>query len=369
MRTFGQNIYAGHVLHLKGDKKFEKMKKTVRPILSAILLASLISLFCMNLFVKAKSAEEIKNCSLECEDTVKNQDGEVSIYLLTGIDNAGWNSDVIMLVSVSKALGKISVLQIPRDSYINIGGKNYHKINAVYSEGCRRAYNAGATDAEIYAAGSHALASFLEKAFGIKISGCAGVTTSGLAKIVDSIGGIDVNIPIDLSYDDNSQNLHIDLKAGFNHLNGDLAVKFVRCRKYANADYGRMSAQRMFMAAIFKKIKSEMSVKSLTQLFTSAYQNINTDIELSDALALARVGLKLDEKNIGMENIMGKSVKVGAVYCEVLNAQLTKEAIDRCLYFEKFAYLRDEFDPEGVFNNLKDENISKLYTDRAYFMK
>ena len=178
-----------------------------------------------------------------------------------------------------------------------------------------------------------------------------------------------MNIPTDLSYDDNSQNLHIRLKAGQNHLSGDLAVKFVRCRKYANADYGRMNAQRLFMSAIFKKVKSELSVRSMVDLLKSVYQNVSTDIEISDALSLAKVGLKIDENNINMENLMGKSVKVGSAYCEVLNAQTTKEMIHSCLYFDKLSYLHGDFDPCGVFTNRSDANINKIYADNAYFKK
>ena len=345
------------------------IKKLIRSLSATVLLIAMISSFCMSAYTKANDPHENAVCSLECENTAKDPSDDISIYLLTGIDNAGWNSDVIMLVSISKSLGKIGVLQIPRDSYINIDGKNYHKINAIYSEGCRRAYNAGQRNEQVYSAGSHALSTFLENSLGIKISGHASVTTSGLARIVDTIGGIDMNIPTDLSYDDNSQNLHIRLKAGQNHLSGDLAVKFVRSRKYANADYGRMNAQRLFMSAIFKKVKSELSVRSMVDLLKSVYQNASTDIEISDALSLAKVGLKIDENNINMENLMGKSVKVGSAYCEVLNAQTTKEMIHSCLYFDKLSYLHGDFDPCGVFTNRSDANINKIYADKAYFKK
>lgn len=346
----------------------KSIKKPIRSVSATLALIALISSFCMSISF-AKSDQREVACSVEYMDASVDKNDDVSIYLLTGIDNAGWNSDVIMLVSISKSLGKIGVLQIPRDSYINIDGKNYHKINAVYSEGCRRAYNAGQRDEQVHSAGSHALSTFLEGSLGVKISGHASVTTSGLSRIVDTIGGIDLNIPTDLSYDDNSQNLHISLKAGPNHLSGDLAVKFVRCRKYVNADYGRMNAQRLFMSAVFKKVKNELSVKSMVELLKCAYQNVNTDIEMSDALSLAKVGLKIDEDNISMENLVGKSVKVGSAYCEVLNAALTREKIRSCLYFDKFGSLQGEFDPDGVFTNKNDENISKIYADKAYFMK
>ena len=346
-----------------------KIKKLIRPISVILMLALFVPSVLMGANAKVIENKETADIFDECESTAKNEGDDISIFLVTGIDNAGWNSDVIMLVSISKSLKKIGVLQIPRDSYINIDGRNYHKINAVYSEGCRRAYNAGLDEGQVHSAGSHSLSSFLERSLGIKINGHASVTTSGLSRIVDTLGGIDVNIPIDLSYDDNSQNLHIRLKAGNNHLNGDLAVKFVRCRKYANADYGRMSAQRMFMSAMLKKIKSEFSIKTMVNLFKSVYHNVNTDIELSDAVALAKTAFGIDEGDINMENLFGKSVKVGSAYCEVLNKELTNKKINSCLYFDKLSYLRAEFDPDGVFNNASDKNISRIYADRSYFMK
>lgn len=345
-----------------------RSKKLIIPISAALVIAFVISL--IGIFWPKNDAD-IQNsvkASIECENIASKED-DLSIFLVCGIDNAGWNSDVIMLVSVSKSLKKIGVLQIPRDTFVKIDGKNYHKINAIYSEGCRRAHNAGLDEGQVHSAGCHALSDFLESSMGIKIDGFASVTTTGLCKIVDSIGGIDLNIPIDLSYDDNSQNLHIRLKAGENHLSGDLAVKFVRCRKYANADYGRMNAQRMFLSAMFHKIKHEFSISKAIDLFKSAYDNVNTDIDMSDAISLMRVGLGMKDTDIMMENLVGKSVKVGGVYCEVINRDITSEKIKESLYFGKFSHLYRDFDKDGVFCDKNDENIRKLYADREYFMK
>ena len=351
---------------IKGLKN--KGKKLIIPISAALISALVISL--IGIFWPRKDEKIQKSVPTSVNSvSTATKDNDVSIFLVCGIDNAGWNSDVIMLVSVSRSLGKIGVLQIPRDTYVNIEGKNYHKINAVYSEACRRAHNAGLEEGQVHSAGCRALSDFLESSMGVKIDGFASVTTSGLCKIVDSIGGIDLNIPIDLSYDDNSQNLHIRLKAGENHLNGDLAVKFVRCRKYANADYGRMNAQRLFLSSVFHKIKHEFSLTKAVELFKSAYKNINTDIELTQALMLARIGLGMSDSDINMENLCGRSVKVSGVYCEVINRDLTCEMIRSCLYFGKLSHLHGKFDPSGVFCDPHDKNIGRLYADREYFMK
>lgn len=366
----GQNIYAGHSYLQEVIKVLKKRtKKLIKLISASLILTLIISSAGIYWQTFAKSKEKEIACIKEYENAAKIHNDDVSIYLVCGIDNAGWNSDVIMLVSVSKSLKKIGVLQIPRDTYINISGKNYHKINAIYSEGCRRAHNAGLEDGQVHSAGCQALSDFLRASMGVKIDGFASVTTSGLCKIVDSIGGVDLNIPTDLSYDDNSQDLHIRLKAGQNHLSGDLAVKFVRCRQYVNADYGRMSAQRMFLGAMFHKIKHDFSLKKSIELFKSAYNNVNTNIELSKALSLVRTGLSLSDGDINMENLFGKSVKVGSVYCEVLNREITSEKIKSCLYFQGLSDQAKEFDKNGVFNNPSDENINRIYTDKKYFMQ
>ena len=283
------------------------------------------------------------------------------IYLLTGVDNAGFNSDVIMLVSVNEELGKIGVLQIPRDSYVNIPGKSYHKINAIYSEACRIASNKGKSAEEAHKAGNIALADFLEEVFAIKIEGYAGVTTSGLARIVDGFGGVDVNIPKELSYDDNSQNLHIHLKAGINHLNGDLAVKFVRCRSYSNADYGRMNAQKVFVAAMIKKLKGSMNITNGVSLVKCILSNVNTDMDASRLLPLAKTAIGFEAENVRMMNLVGSSVKVGSAYCEVLSVKVSQRIISECLFFGEKSAKDTVFDPSGKMNNTNDPEINRLY--------
>lgn len=347
------NPQKGMVIKMKEKRKFAPWIAVIAVILAVASLGAL------------RIADAVKRLRLSGSEGValaaavpKNG---CHIYLLTGVDNAGFNSDVIMLVSVNDELGKIGVLQIPRDSYVNIEGKSYHKINAIYSEACRIAANKGKSPEEAHRAGNHALACFLEEVFAIKIEGYAGVTTSGLARIVDSLGGVDVNIPSNLSYDDNSQNLHIRLKAGMNHLNGDLAVKFVRCRSYSNADYGRMNAQKVFVSAMIKKVKGSFSITNAVPMVKCILANVNTDMDVSKVMPLAKTAMSFEAENIRMVNLVGSSVKVGSAYCEVLSVGTTKRILSENLFFGEISAKDLTFDPCGHMNNPSDPEINRLY--------
>lgn len=196
-------------------------------------------------------------------------------FLVFGIDDTNDLTDVIMLLSIDNTNKKVSILQIPRDTYVDKKVPT-SKYNAVYNHPSKGE------------SGEEALINQIEKDFGVKISNYAAVTTSGFRSIVDSIGGVDINVPINMNYDDDGQNLHIHLKKGTQHLDGSQAEQFVRYRKgWSQGDVGRLSAQRLFLAAFTQKLKDYSTIKLAADVLPSLKEpNFKTDISVTDGLTL-----------------------------------------------------------------------------------
>ena len=119
------------------------------------------------------------------------------------------------------------------------------------------------------------------------------VKTEAFIKLVDAIGGVTFNVPIDMNYDDTSQDLHIHLKAGEQKLDGDKAEQLVRFRhnndgtsyptSYGNNDIGRMRTQREFMMAVIKQTAKVENITKLGEILNVAQENVITNIDFNVA--------------------------------------------------------------------------------------
>jgi LCP family protein required for cell wall assembly len=160
--------------------------------------------------------------------------------LSTGPDEGGGQrTDSIILVHRSSS-GQSSMVSIPRDSYVSIPGHGKNKINAAFALG-----------------GPKLLVETVELATGLRIDGFLEIGFGGFAKVVDSLGGVDVCVPFDM----NDEKAGIDLKAGCQSLDGPTALGFVRSR-YSDprGDIGRAERQRQFLSAIIKKAATPSTV-------------------------------------------------------------------------------------------------------------
>ena len=125
---------------------------------------------------------------------------------------------------------------------------------------------------------------------GLDIKYYVKVDTKGLRDLVDSVGGIDFDVPIDMNYDDSSQNLHIHLKAGYQHLDGDKAEQVVRFRhnndgssyprEYGDQDIGRMKTQRAFITQVVKQIVKAENITKVDDFIKIANNNVESNFSL-----------------------------------------------------------------------------------------
>jgi LCP family protein required for cell wall assembly len=150
-------------------------------------------------------------------------------------------TDTIMLASFDTELKRVDVISVPRDTYYerkDYPGAALQKINSVYK-------TEGITGAAI--AVSNVLC-------GVPIHYYEIIGDDDIEKVVDAMGGIEIDVPINMHYTDKKQKLYIDLKKGKQTLNGNEAVQYLRFRKgYKTGDIGRVEAQQKFVKEAFKQ--------------------------------------------------------------------------------------------------------------------
>ncbi len=205
------------------------------------------------------------------ESGEKTTIGNINI-LVMGIDSVEGThrSDTIFVLGVNPSKGKITMLSIPRDTRV-ITENKARKINEVLPR-----------------YGEPTLRKILEDLLKINISRKIEVGFESFIEVVDAIGGVDINIEKPMHYDDNWGNLHIHFNPGMNHLNGQDALRYVRFRKDAMADLGRIKRQQEFVKAIVKKIMSPSSIVKLPNIIEKAFKHIKTDFTLQEVLTLAK---------------------------------------------------------------------------------
>ncbi len=245
-------------------------------------------------------------------NSLPSNDGATSVkrknefynFLILAKDKGGGNTDTIMILSFDVPNKTISLLQIPRDTSVNYNN-SVRKINSVYSVGYRN--SKGSTD-EKTEKGIEALSTCLVQNFGIVIDRYVIMDLKGFREIVDTLGGVDVYVQSDMKYQDEYQNLDINLKKGMNHLDGKKAEDFVRFRKgYVNADLGRMDAQKIFMSAFLKKLFSVSTVTKVPELIGHIMEYVDTNATLQEATYFGTRLLDMDMSAITMHSLQGTS--------------------------------------------------------------
>ncbi len=212
-------------------------------------------------------------------------------------------SDTIMVFSLAKG-GDVSILSIPRDTVVRFNGK-LHKINAAHAVG-----------------GPEFLKQVIEEQFGIQIHHFVQVTYEAFVKLVDLVGGIDIFVEYDMHYDDNWGKLHIHLQRGFQHLDGEQALGFVRYRgkgyrRYCpkckvkithwdpRGDLGRIERQQQFLKVLAKKLMQPRMVTKLPSLVLIAHKYVATDMDLRTLLSIANFARQIDFDNTKTASLPG----------------------------------------------------------------
>lgn len=204
----------------------------------------------------------------------KSADSESTLtYLMCGYDDAGFNTDSIILARYSFSDNEICFLQIPRDTYYSEAP--YGKINSLFPS----SLSEGMTKQE----GMERLRNSISAALGIKIDAYIGYTMQTFVNLIDAIGGVDITLTSPFEVKDSDGENILSLPAGESHLNGNDALLFVRSRNaYKAGDLGRIDAQKRFLSAFMQKVKNDITISNVIRICIQAGNGWTVDAKIKD---------------------------------------------------------------------------------------
>lgn len=315
-------------------------KELIKRIALVVGIVAVISLLVIFTVASARRPQESTNDPAATQVSKTPQSMNI---LVAGADRASGLHDMLMLVHVDLDVPRATILQIPRDTYAAFTDGSYRKLN-----GASRALG-----------GEDALCTFLSQCLGIAIDRYVSLDADALASVVDTVGGVEITLPDDLHYEDPAQSLSIHLPAGTQTLDGQTAEYFVRYRMgYVRGDLGRMDAQKLFLAAFAKKIKTSMTLSSACQLAAKILPQIDTSLTLLESARLLRAVYAMEEENVWMLTLPGEeaiATQSGASYY-ALSAPATAEVLAKY-----FGVQTATFDPDRRFCNSRYQHFCNIY--------
>ena len=203
-----------------------------------------------------------------------------------------------MVATLDPDKNQAALLSIPRDTRVKIKGHGYDKINAAYAYGDRKLSQ-----------------QTVESLLGIKIDHYIVIDVHGFTKIIDALGGIDIDVEKRMYYEDpwdDDGGLYIDLQPGMQHMDGKTAVTYVRYRD-EEGDIGRIRRQQKFMKAVMDKLVSPTIIPRLPSIVSAMYDAVETDMSISELLSF--LGTLQEAKNNGLKSEMlpGKPVYIDEI--------------------------------------------------------
>ena len=224
---------------------------------------------------------------------LKRKEG-VYNFLLLGSDKGGGNADTIIVASYDTKSQKVGVLSVPRDTMVDRDWSRNGKINAALGHG-----------------GPELLAEEITKTLGVPIDYYFHINLQGFVALVDELGGVDVDIPVDMNYDDPYQNLHIHFEPGLQHIDGDDAVRILRWRKNNSGeslsvgDVGRVEIQHSFLRALAKEMVSLGTLTKIGDIVDIMNRNLDSNLNYGEMIWFGEKALGLGEDSIRFHNLPG----------------------------------------------------------------
>ena len=240
--------------------------------------------------------------------------------LVSGLDDDNGGSDTNILVRFDAVNKTIDLVSLPRDTLLDHQWAS-NKLNFAYAKG-----------------GTELLMSEIENLLGIPVDFYVTVNLKGFIALVDQIGGVDFDIPVNMDYDDPFQDLHIHFEKGPRHLNGQEAMEVVRFRKnndgsgYATADIGRIGTQQAFLKAVAKQLLQLSNLKNIPAMVDIFCTYVKTDLTARELAWLGNEALNIGTENLRFHTLPGDGsgyYRRESVY--VLDPEATLELVNDAL--------------------------------------
>ena len=223
------------------------------------------------------------------------------IVMIMGVDEREGDvgrSDTLMIATLDPKKKKAALLSIPRDTRVKIRGHGFDKINAAY------------------AYGGHALTQdTVEDLIGVHMEHHILINIKSFKKIIDAIGGVDINVEKRMYYEDvwdDDGGLLIDLQPGLQHMDGDTAITYVRYRD-EEGDIGRIRRQQKFMQAVMDKITSPSIIPRIPSIIKEVVGSVQTDLSVKQLIEFATSLKDAQKSGLQAEMLPGKPMYIDGV--------------------------------------------------------
>ena len=322
--------------------KMTKGKKITFWILGVLLFFIIgtvggVYIYANSLFNKMEKVEINKDnvgISQDVEDKLSKYDDSITNIALFGIDASDGGvgrSDSIMIATIDTHNKKLKLTSIMRDSCVNIDGHGLDKINHAYAFG----------KAEL-------AIKTLNENFDLNISEFAAVNFSTLPKIIDKLGGIELDIDSEeLQYINgyisdlngiNNTSVSPISSTGLQHVNGTQAMAYCRIRYTSGGDYKRTERHREVLSKMFEKILS-MSPTSYPSLLNEILPMISTSLSASEIMDLGNEVLKVGSTSLEQERFpldgYCEGQMIGGVYYLTFDKETTVNQLHDYIFEDK----------------------------------
>ena len=237
-------------------------------------------------------------------------------------------TDSILVCAYNPKSNKASMVSIPRDTFIGDSEKNAKasdKINTLYAKSPEK------------------LVSKINSITGLNVKYYINIDTKGLRELIDEVGGVYYDVPIDMDYDDDTQDLHIHLKAGYQLLDGDKSEQLVRFRhnndgssypaKYGDNDIGRMKTQRGFIEEVIKQVRKKNILLNIGKYIKIIEKNVETNFDINAIKNYIPYAVDFNFENLQSAALPGEPKKCNGVWLFIPDKKATKTMVDE--YFIK----------------------------------
>lgn len=297
-----------------GDKKNKSSYiKYILILVVVFILSGMVGAFFANALVDNKPdyTEDDKKGMLVAKDK--------ATVMIMGVDERAddvGRSDTLMIATLDPDKNQAALLSVPRDTRVKIKGYGFDKINAAYAYGGRKLTQ-----------------ETIESLLNTHIDHYIKINVHGFTKIIDALGGIDIDVEKRMYYEDpwdDDGGLYIDLQPGMQHMDGKTAITYVRYRD-EEGDIGRIKRQQNFMKAVMDKLVSPTIIPKLPAIVSAVSDSVETDMSVSEILSF--LGTLQDAKDNGLKSEMlpGKPVYIEGISYWVPDISKTRQIVANTL--------------------------------------
>lgn len=334
----------------KAEKKKNKNKKGIGKKILCVLGIILLIFISSFIFKLAKNNWDFGKTLTS--DVLGPKDPVFVLVMGVSEDLVVPLTDTMMVIGYNPNDQKAFAISIPRDTFVGsnkdtAGG--YDKLNALYQTSPEKTKGA------------------IEKILGIDIDYYVVVQNKVVRDVVDALGAVEFNVPIDMDYDDKTQDLHIHLKAGIQSMNGEQVEQLLRFRhnndgttypaEYGMEDYGRMRTQREFVKELLKQCIRFQNVTKIIDLATAFFDNVDTDMSLATVISYVPYALQFNPDELLSEQVPGASAMFNSLSFYEYYPKQTKTIVADLLDNISLEEEAEEYRTEYKIKSKKPANV------------